>query len=199
MASAKIGEISPSFRFADRIFRRSCYPLANDAHRPPRRLLQPRPSRPPPGQRRGDPALGLDEMWWLVSPGNPLKPAEGHGAARRPARLGAADGPRPADPGHGDRARARHPLHGRHARRPDPPLPGPALHLADGRGQSRPVPPLAPLAQDRRTVPIAVVSRPGYDGPAHAARAMGWLRRFVHPADQARELDGVENAGARDS
>jgi nicotinate-nucleotide adenylyltransferase len=37
-----------------------------------------------------------------------------------------------------------------------------------------------------RTVPIAVVSRPGYDGAAHAARAMGWLRRFVQPADQAR-------------
>ncbi|MEA3054540.1 MAG: nicotinate-nucleotide adenylyltransferase, partial [Sphingomonadales bacterium] len=31
-----------------------------------------------------------------------------------------------------------------------------------------------------------VVSRPGYDGAAHAARAMGWLRRFVQPADQAR-------------
>ena len=36
------------------------------------------------------------------------------------------------------------------------------------------------------TVPIAVVARPGYDGAAHAARAMGWLRRFVRPADQAR-------------
>ena len=37
-----------------------------------------------------------------------------------------------------------------------------------------------------RTVPIAVVGRPGYDGPAHSARAMGWLRRFVRPACQAR-------------
>jgi nicotinate-nucleotide adenylyltransferase len=37
-----------------------------------------------------------------------------------------------------------------------------------------------------RMVAIAVVPRPGYDGPAHAARAMGWLRRFVRPADQAR-------------
>jgi nicotinate-nucleotide adenylyltransferase len=35
-------------------------------------------------------------------------------------------------------------------------------------------------------VPIAVVGRPGYDGPAHSARAMGWLRRFVRPACQAR-------------
>jgi nicotinate-nucleotide adenylyltransferase len=37
-----------------------------------------------------------------------------------------------------------------------------------------------------RKVPIAVVSRPGYDRQAHAARAMGWLRRFVHPASQAK-------------
>jgi nicotinate-nucleotide adenylyltransferase len=37
-----------------------------------------------------------------------------------------------------------------------------------------------------RTVPIAVVPRPGYEESAHAARAMGWLRRFVRPADQAR-------------
>jgi nicotinate-nucleotide adenylyltransferase len=31
-----------------------------------------------------------------------------------------------------------------------------------------------------------VVVRPGYDGRARAARAMGWLRRFVRPASQAR-------------
>jgi len=37
-----------------------------------------------------------------------------------------------------------------------------------------------------RMVPIAVLSRPGYDDDARAARAMGWLRRFVRPACQAR-------------
>ena len=37
-----------------------------------------------------------------------------------------------------------------------------------------------------RMVPIAVISRPGYDDEARAARAMGWLRRFVRPASQAR-------------
>ena len=36
-----------------------------------------------------------------------------------------------------------------------------------------------------REVPIAVIRRPGYDSAAHAARAMGWLRRFVHPSSQA--------------
>jgi nicotinate-nucleotide adenylyltransferase len=36
-----------------------------------------------------------------------------------------------------------------------------------------------------RELPIAVIRRPGYDSEAHAARAMGWLRRFVHPSSQA--------------
>src|SRR3546814_920880 len=33
-------------------------------------------------------ALDLDELWWLVSPGNPLKPAKG--MAPLPARLASA-------------------------------------------------------------------------------------------------------------
>lgn len=37
-----------------------------------------------------------------------------------------------------------------------------------------------------RMMPIAVIARPSYDGQARAARAMGWLRRFVHPASQAK-------------
>jgi nicotinate-nucleotide adenylyltransferase len=36
-----------------------------------------------------------------------------------------------------------------------------------------------------REVPIAVIRRPGYDSTAHAARALGWLRWFVHPSSQA--------------
>jgi nicotinate-nucleotide adenylyltransferase len=36
-----------------------------------------------------------------------------------------------------------------------------------------------------REVPIAVIRRPGYHSTARAARAMGWLRRFVHPPGQA--------------
>ena len=38
-----------------------------------------------------------------------------------------------------------------------------------------------------RTVTIAVVARPGYDGPARASRAMGWLRRFVRPVAKAKD------------
>ncbi len=37
------------------------------------------------------------------------------------------------------------------------------------------------------SLPIAVIPRPGYDDDAHAARAMGWLERFVRPSDEARE------------
>ncbi len=37
-----------------------------------------------------------------------------------------------------------------------------------------------------RQVPIAVIRRPGYDSPALASRAMGWLGRFVHPPSQAK-------------
>ena len=37
-------------------------------------------------------ALGLDEIWWLVSPGNPLEGETGHGAAA------ARGSPRPAAP-----------------------------------------------------------------------------------------------------
>ena len=32
-----------------------------------------------------------------------------------------------------------------------------------------------------RTMPIAVVTRPGYDADALKAPAWGWLRRFVRP------------------
>jgi nicotinate-nucleotide adenylyltransferase len=38
-----------------------------------------------------------------------------------------------------------------------------------------------------RTVPIAVLSRPGYDGQARTARVSGWLRRFVRPEAHARD------------
>jgi nicotinate-nucleotide adenylyltransferase len=37
-----------------------------------------------------------------------------------------------------------------------------------------------------RTMPIAVIARPGYDHRARATRAMGWLRKFVRPAGQAK-------------
>ncbi|MFT3978545.1 MAG: nicotinate-nucleotide adenylyltransferase [Sphingomonas bacterium] len=130
-------------------------------------------------------ALGLDEMWWLVSPGNPLKPVEG--MAPLAARLASA------------RAMARH-------------APIRATHIERRLGTRYTADTLAALVRRypkrrfiwvmgadnlaqfhrwrdwrkiARTVPIAVIARPGYDAPAHAAPAMGWLRRFQRPACQA--------------
>ena len=132
-------------------------------------------------------ALGLDEVWWLVSPGNPLK--EGvTDMAPYPARLAGAQGMatrariRVSDFESREgtrftfdtvrRLKRRHP-HDRFIW-----LLGsdtlPNFHLwRDWRGLAR-------------EVPIAVIRRPGYDSAAHAARAMGWLKRFVHPSSQAK-------------
>ena len=131
-------------------------------------------------------ALGLDEVWWLVSPGNPLKPSEG--MAPYAARLASA------------RLRARRSR----------------ILVSDFEakaGTRYTVDTIAALQKRwprsrfvwlmgedtvaqfhqwkdwRRLaamVPIAVISRPGYDDDARAARAMGWLRQFVRPAAKAR-------------
>jgi nicotinate-nucleotide adenylyltransferase len=131
-------------------------------------------------------ALGLDEVWWLVSPGNPLKPVKG--MASYPARLASAR---------------------RMARRS-------RIRVSDFEariGTRYTIDTIAALLRRwprhsfiwlmgedtlpdfhrwkdwRRLaakVPIAVLSRPGYDDDARAARAMGWLRRFVRPSAKAR-------------
>lgn len=130
-------------------------------------------------------ALNLDEAWWLVSPGNPLKPA----AAMAPfaARLASA---------------------ARMARRA--PIRATGIEARLGTRYTvdtlRRLVRLYPhhrfvwlmgadnLAQfDRwrdwrgiaRMMPIAVIGRPGYGGDARAAPAMGWLRRFVRSSGQA--------------
>ena len=92
-------------------------------------------------------ALDLDEIWWLVSPGNPLKPAKGMAplaarlaSARRMARR-APIRPTAIERELGTRYTVDT-LAALVRRYPEA-----ALHLADGRRQSRPVPPLARLAR----------------------------------------------------
>ena len=132
-------------------------------------------------------ALGLDEVWWLVSPGNPLKEgakdmapfearlASAQDEARR-GRIRVSD----FEQREGVRytvdtvrlIKRRFPAHRFIWLLGSDTLPN--FHKwRDWRG----------LAGE---VPIAVIRRPGYDSAAHAARAMGWLRRFVHPSDQAK-------------
>ena len=132
-------------------------------------------------------ALGLDEVWWLVSPGNPLK-AGASDMAPLEARLASA------------KMMARH-------------APIRALDLERKLGTRFTVDTVERVQRrfpDRRFIwllgsdtlpdfhkwrnyrglaricPIAVLNRPGYDRRARAARAMGWLRRFVRPASQAK-------------
>ena len=131
--------------------------------------------------------LGLDEVWWLVSPGNPLK-SKAKDMAPFAARLASARSM-------ARRSRIR------------------VSDFEEREGTRYTVDTLSRLQQRwprhrfiwlmgedtvaqfhqwrrwrdlARMVPIAVVSRPGYDDDARAARATGWLRRFVRPASQAK-------------
>lgn len=126
-------------------------------------------------------ALGLDEVWWLVSPGNPLKPKKG--MAPLSARLRSAT------------VQAR-----------NLPIVPTAIELELGtrftvdtlQALTRRYPKRQfvwlmgsdNLAQFHlwrkwrtiaRTMPIAVIARPGYNGAALASPAMAWLRRYQVP------------------
>jgi len=132
-------------------------------------------------------SLALDEVWWLVSPGNPLKEgakdmasfaarfASAERMARRaPIRVSdfeLVEGARyTVDSVR--KLKRRHPEHRFIWLLGSDTLPN--FHKwRDWRGLAR-------------EVPIAVIRRPGYDSAAHAMRAMGWLRRFVHPSSQAK-------------
>lgn len=131
-------------------------------------------------------ALGLEEVWWLVSPGNPLKPREG--MAPLAARLASAN----------------------RAARGSPIVPTAIESMLGTRYTVDTLTKLIRryphrrflwlmgsdnLAQFHRwrewrriarIMPIAVIARPDYMGAALTAPAMGWLRRFVHPAGQGR-------------
>ena len=131
-------------------------------------------------------ALGLDEIWWLVSPGNPLKPDKG--MAPFEARLASARSMARRAPIRVSDFEARvgtrftvDTLGKLLSRRPRDRFIW--LMGADTVAQFHHWKAWRTLA---RSLPIAVIARPGYDGPAHAARAMGWLRRFVRPSGQAR-------------
>ncbi len=129
--------------------------------------------------------LGLDEVWWLVSPQNPLKPRAG--MASLGERMASAE------------AAARHPrirpttieqaMGTRYA-----------VDTVQALQRRRPgarfiwlmgadiLPELHRWRRWRcfaRTVPIAVLARPGFMGPALKSPAMAWLRRWRRPAGQA--------------
>jgi nicotinate-nucleotide adenylyltransferase len=130
--------------------------------------------------------LDLDEIWWLVSPGNPLKEARGMAplsARFRSAVIAARGLPIRVTAIECELGTAYTAETLRHLRRRFPERDFVWLMGADNLAQFHRWRDWRGIA---RTVPIAVVGRPGYEMQARAARAMGWLRRFVRPAGQAR-------------
>ena len=133
-------------------------------------------------------ALGLDKVWWMVSPGNPLK----DGAAdMAPLAVRLASAQKMAR-GLPIRATAieqsvgtRYTVDTLQALcRRYPKIQFIWLMGADNLDQFHRWRDWRRIA---RIVPIAVIARPGYDGAARASPAMGWLRRFVHPASQKQQ------------
>lgn len=131
-------------------------------------------------------ALGLDEVWWLVSPGNPLKPAAGMApfevrvasaskqARRAPLRVTALE----RDLGTRFTVDTLQAIRRRWPARRFVWLMG-----ADNLGQFHRWRDWRGIA---RTMPIAVIARPGYDAAAIASPAMAWLRRYRRSAASFR-------------
>ena len=131
-------------------------------------------------------ALGLDEIWWLVSPGNPLKPKKGMAplaarvssamvqARRAPIRVTAIE----RELGTRYTVDTLAAIKRRFKRHDFLWLMGSdnlaQFHLwRDWRGIAN-------------AMPIAVIARPGYDRDAVASPAMAWLRRFSVPLSSFR-------------
>ncbi len=132
-------------------------------------------------------ALALDEIWWLVSPGNPLKdsapdmaPYEARMESAR--KIAAGKAIRASD--FERRAGTRYTVDTLRAllrEHPDDRFIW--LMGADTVAEFHRWKDWRTIAQ---LVPIAVLPRPGYDEGARAARAMGWLSGSVRPESQAK-------------
>jgi nicotinate-nucleotide adenylyltransferase len=131
-------------------------------------------------------ALELDELWWLVSPGNPLKSVQG--MAPLPARLASAQ-----KQARLSRIRATaieremgtrytidslQKLVRRYPKRRFIWIMG-ADNVTNFTRWRR-------WREIARLMPIAVIARPGYDSNAMTDPAMAWFRRFVRRTDQRK-------------
>ena len=130
--------------------------------------------------------LGLNDVWWLVSPGNPLKPAAGMAPfpARFASAVKAAEGTGIKVTGIEREFETRYTVDTLRAlveRFPERQFVW--LMGADNLAQFH-------LWKDWQAiaalVPIAVATRPGYEEQARAAPAWDWLRDHVLTADQAK-------------
>lgn len=135
-------------------------------------------------------ALGIDEVWWLVSPGNPLKPRTG--MTPLPARLASAQRMARCAP---IRASAIERELGtvytadtlRALRRRYPAVRFIWLMGSDNLAQFHRWRDWRGIA---RTMPIAVIVRPGYDSAAAVSPAAAWLGRYRRSAASLNDRKG---------
>ncbi|MFN4113498.1 MAG: nicotinate-nucleotide adenylyltransferase [Sphingomonadaceae bacterium] len=126
-------------------------------------------------------ALALDEVWWLVSPGNPLKPKAGMAPLAKRLRSAMVQSRRaPIRPTAVEQMLAtRYTIDTLQAlKRRYPRHRFIWLMGADNLAQFHHWRDWRAIA---RTMPIAVIARPGYDAAAIASPAMAWLRRYRVP------------------
>ncbi len=132
-------------------------------------------------------ALDAQEVWWLVSPGNPLKEGAKDMAPLR-ARLKSARNMarrsiiRPTAIERELGTRFTVDTLAALVRR----YPGRRFIWLMGTDNLAQFPQWRDWRRIARMMPIAVIARPGYDRLAPATRAMGWFREFVRPASQAK-------------
>jgi len=132
-------------------------------------------------------ALRLDQAWWLVSPGNPLKPEAGMASLRARVRSAKEQARRaPILPTAIERqlgtrytADTLRALVRRYPKRDFVWIMG-----SDNLVQFHRWKDWRTIA---RTMPIAVIARPGYDHYAMTSPAMAWLRRHRVPPAVLRE------------
>jgi len=123
-------------------------------------------------------ALGLDEAWWLVSPGNPLKPKDDMANLR--ARLKSAEQQSRRAPilptAIELELNTRYTVDTlRKLKRRYPKREFVWLMGSDNLAQFHLWKGWRTIA---RTLPIAVIARPGYNADALASPAMAWFRRY---------------------
>ena len=131
-------------------------------------------------------ALALDEVWWLVSPGNPLKPRKGMAplnarmasaralARRAPIRVTAIE----RELGTVFTAETLAALVRRY--------PGRRFVWLMGSDNLAQFHRWKDWQRIGRTMPIAVIARPGYNAQAVTSPATAWLRRFRAPVSSLR-------------
>jgi len=123
-------------------------------------------------------ALGLGEVWWMVSPGNPLKPTTGMApltARFRSARAQAKTAPIRVTAIERELGTRYTVDTLRAIKRRYPKRHFVWIMGADNLAQFHRWKEWRRIA---REMPIAVIARPGYDHAAIASSAMAWLRRY---------------------